>query len=552
MSTAFRRLDAGLPERRAAGDAGVPTDGRALRGWIAALPMANVAAAATRLREGLASTNRQRVDGRQRLALLEAVRPPALQVAGALGQQLAGASFPLPPSKAAPGDLAMALQQELATGYRAALAELCAPRGAVPMLRGGAVVLAGVRALQHAGEVLAGAWRVYRVPPDGSWRALHDVFGFLLSVRLHERSCDDAGDSRDGSACAHYVRSLLLALANPYRFTPREQESLAGVAAALAPLARLRERGGGEGDIGIDLESDGGPGYLPEERATSGHGVLSLDLAPLLAQLREQLEAGGEGARTIALRQRGGSAVHADAALLRRLLQGLGARAERGALRLGGGPALETVFGMRDLHFMLAGEEPFAAFLQRTSGQAMGEVAGNWRTGASDPGGATRRQARVLDQGLGGYRLLWEPGGGDGVRTRVGELVGLALPGECCGAAREWMVGVVRWLRTDADHRVDAGVELLARRALAAGVRDPSAPARTPLRGVVLAPPARGSEADYDTVLTTTEVDAAAQVLQLTLPADSLGPPMPAHTRRIEDVRLLETTGIHQRFGLAG
>jgi hypothetical protein len=158
----------------------------------------------------------------------------------------------------------------------------------------------------------------------------------------------------------------------------------------------------------------------------------------------------------------------------------------------------------------------------------------------------------VLDQGLGGYRLLWEAGAGDGVRTRVGELVGLALPGDAGGAAREWMVGVVRWLRTDADHRVDAGVELLARRALAAGVRDPAAPARTPLRGVVLAPPARGSEADYDTVLTTTEVDAAAQVLQLTLPADSLGPPMPAHTRRIEDVRLLETTGIHQRFGLAG
>jgi hypothetical protein len=94
-------------------------------------------------------------------------------------------------------------------------------------------------------------------------------------------------------------------------------------------------------------------------------------------------------------------------------------------------------------------------------------------------GGGARvpvHEARVLDQSLGGYRLAWDHA--EQIRARVGELVGLTLSDG--DELPEWMLGVVRWLRYENDGGLSAGVELLARRALAVGLRleDGSEPLR--------------------------------------------------------------------------
>src|SRR5690606_34531146 len=85
-------------------------------------------------------------------------------------------------------------------------------------------------------------------------------------------------------------------------------------------------------------------------------------------------------------------------------------------------------------------------------------------------------------QSLGGYRLRW--GRDAGLRARVGELVGLSAVG---GAdERDWMVGVIRWLRHEPQGDGDAGVELRARRAHAVGLRqmDATGHSRTALRAI--------------------------------------------------------------------
>jgi hypothetical protein len=87
----------------------------------------------------------------------------------------------------------------------------------------------------------------------------------------------------------------------------------------------------------------------------------------------------------------------------------------------------------------------------------------SWAQGSGDGARALPTRARVLDQGLGGYRLQWSAE--SGAKARIGELVGLAAPDEDEASEREWMVGVIRWLRFTLDGQVDAGVELLARQA---------------------------------------------------------------------------------------
>ncbi|MEO6688837.1 MAG: hypothetical protein ABIS07_17005 [Dokdonella sp.] len=555
MNDAYRRLSNSLPERAAPVAGAFASEPRALRAWLDALPMANFAIAAQRLRDGLSELNRQRLDGARRLEALEMLRPGVMQVAAGADKQIVGASFPLPPHKVELGALALAFQHELALCYRSALVDLCAPAGNVPFLRGKQVVLAAVRALQHGDELLAKTYLLYRTAPAGAWQRLHDVYGFLSSLRLDDRAIDDA-QTQGLNARAAYARALLLALANPYRCTQREQGELIAFTRNLAPHCEFRSSTGAARDILIHVDADRGPGYLPEERVTGQRDVLALHLDTMFAFIETQLMGTPAQARTAAFRQRGGTSLQVDVGLARRLLGTWNAHGERAHARLGGGYMLDTVLGLHDVHFALAGGTDFESFMRRVSGQMISlsedDRGAAWRVGAGNSARAARLPARVLDQSLGGYRIVWERGatGGQG-HARVGELVGVALPETNVDAKPDWMVGVIRWIRIDDQGRVDAGVELLARRALPVGARALNgAQQRAAVRGLLLAPLAANGSGDYDALVVSTEIDRTTNDIELTVPADLAGPPQLARTETVAGLRVIEATGIYQHFAL--
>jgi hypothetical protein len=555
MSEAYRRLSSSLPERQAPVAGAFASEPRALRTWVDALPMANFGVAAQRLLDGLRELNRQRLDGMRRLEALEILRPSAAQLAIATDKQIVGATFPLPAHKAVLGEFALGFQDELALGYRTALSELCAPNGSVPFLRGKQVVLAAVRALQHGDEHLSKAYLLYRTAPAGAWQSLHDAYAFIAALRLDDRAIEDV-QTQGLSAREAYVHALLVALANPYRCTQREQGELVAFARGLVPHCELRHGTGGPTDVLIHVDADRGPGYLPEERLPGQRDVLALHLATMLAFVATQLATASADARTATFRQRGGTSMQVETDLARRLVGSWSALGERAHARLGGGYRLDTVLGLHDLHFVLAGATDFEAFMRRVSGQGIslseGDRGATWRIGAGDPARATRLSARVLDQSLGGYRIVWERGtAGSQVHARVGELVGLALPEPNADARQDWMAGVIRWIRIDEQGRVDAGVELLARRVLPVGARAlDGEKQRAAVRGLLLAPLALSGSGDYDALVVSTEIDRTTQDVELTVPVDLLGPPRLARTAKVEGLRVLEATGIYQHFAL--
>lgn len=540
MSETYARLGAALPPRQTPAGEAFRAEPRALRGWLDALPLANFGAAAAQVLDGLRRFNRQRLDPAQRLDALESLRPTILQLAETAERQIVGASFPLPAPKVELGEFALAFQDELSLGYRIALVESCAPSGAVGFLRSRAVALAALRALQHGHQHLARAYLLYRVPPQGVWQALHDVHRFAAAARLDDREIDGT------SARTAYVEALLLALLNPYRYTQREQGQAAEFARVLAPHVELRERGGGKRDVLVQTDADRGPGYLAAERAGATAGVPALYLDRAFVFIDEQFARTPAGATATPFRQRGGSALALDNDLARRFVADLGAHATRGHARLGGGYRFDSVLGLHDLHYVLAGGEEFARFLRRAQDEP---------DEAERPGRAAVRVARVpvrvLDQGLGGYRLLWDRGGAQNARVRVGELVGLALPDAEPEAARDWLVGLVRWIRIDEHGAIDAGVELLARRALPVGLRAiATGDSRPAMRGVMLAPLDGGVEAGYDSLVASIELPRETTEVELVLPADEQGPPALSGIRHQRGLQLLEDTGLSRRFAL--
>ncbi|MFA5683015.1 MAG: hypothetical protein WCZ65_07435 [Lysobacteraceae bacterium] len=512
MSAEYRRLTEGLPARSAPSATSFATDSRRVKSWVASLPRANQMVAHRQLLDALQDMRSQRLDGVQRLAALEALRPVVLEAIDLLDGQAQGGSLPLPPPKAKALAELRAFEEELAFGYRLAVIELCAPAGSVPFLRGGSVALALERAIFHASRLLTRAYFVYDSPREGEWNTLHALFGFARSVSLEDKAIDEVIEEQTLSVGQIYAQALLLALSNPYRFSQREQADLWPATRDLASYVSLSGKSAGKDSFAVATDRDQGPGYIPEER-TEEHGpLLWLDL-DAVRQLLERPLADGQGG-ALSLRLRNGRTLESSVELLRRLRAGWSSAGVRRASRLAAGHALETVIGLSGLHYRLAGDVDFETFLQQSGLFGVGgeQDRAGWAPGATEGLRRASSRAQVLDQSLNGYRLRWPRE--EQVRARVGEIIGIAFG---LGEGMDyWMVGSIRWLRHGRDGSVDAGVSLLARRADAVAVRamDGAGVQRPMVRGVQYQPLGSGERRDMH-LLTSALFDTLCRRMEL-------------------------------------
>ena len=557
MSALFQRLVHDLPERHAPGKNSFATDAKSLRAWLTHLPLANPGATARLLIGALREMNQLKLDPSQRLDALELLRQPISEIVATLNKQILADSFPLPPQKRQLGQLAQDFEHELALGYAAVVYDLCAPAGAVPFLRGKAAALALTRAIQHRGSYLYQAYLLYHAPPVGAWQNLHDLFGFAVAVQADDKTSSDplCGGAQISVRTA-YIHALLFALCNPYRFTQRENSDIHGLTQIWATHCQLREGRAPAGAIAIRTDSDQSLGYLPEERESPGDGLWALEISALQRFLEGQLAMLPPGLETTQFRRKGGPTMAVDVALVERLMRVWDNGAERSQQRLAAGHQLDSVIGLHDLHYVLAGNQDFDTFLRKTRGVAISlhenDRVASWASGAAaGPARVKHLPVKVLDQSLGGYRLVWEKV--DGMRVKVGELLGLA-PLADDGEIQDWMIGAIRWLRIEASGALDAGVELLARRALPVGLRtfDAQNVPRSAMRGVLLETLNSDDESVAgSSILTPHLFDRDASEIELTRPADPFGWPAEAVVETLGDVRVSENGGGYLRVDIA-
>jgi hypothetical protein len=552
VSEVYRQLVRTIPERPAPAG-GAALDLRALRNWLAGLPLASVASTSRQVVERLQQLNRQRIAAFERIEGLEAIRPVAQQLIDMIEQQAAAAAVPLQPQKAELVARVEELHQALALGYLEALYDACAPAGAVPMLKGGRVALAGLRALQHGAERMQRAYAAYRVPAPGAWQLMHGVHRFLASVKLDERAVDDGPAAALRSPRLVYQHALLLALANPYRYSRRELPAMVALTRVMAAYCDLRD-GEVEGLRMIDVLGDREPGHAGDEEERGRQERIWIDPARLLAYVENRIVALPPGAHRVALRAPAGPSVEVDIDVVRRMVVSLADSSARGHARLPGGQPLDAVIGLHDLHRALAGGQDFDSFLHEALGIAVAshDRPAAWAQGGADLLRVLPGAARVLDQSAAGYRLCWDHGAdSDLVRMKVGDAIGLSLPAPSPDQA-DWMVGVVRWMRIDEGGRVEAGVELLARRALPVAVRslDGGAQGRPLLRGILLESlqPEHGS--GYTSLLTPVLLDRAPERLELSVPADPWAWWIAAGTRQVHGPGVIDRTGSHLHLAL--
>ncbi|MEO8672939.1 MAG: hypothetical protein ABI411_16605 [Tahibacter sp.] len=548
MNEILNRLMRDWPERHAPYRDDFATDAKSLRTWLNHLPLANPAATSRQLLDALVAMNHFRIDPQERLDALEILRAPVEQVVATLDRQILAESLPLPLAKMQWTHMVRDFERELASGYAQALHDFCMPAGKVPFLKGRPVATAATRALQHFGQCLTKVYMLYHTPPAGIWLRLHDVFLAASFLRIDDRGvADPLLDGAEITPRQAYAHAVLLALSNPYRYNQRDMADVFALTRAWAPYVGIAPGADTGEAFGVDTDADRGPGYVPGERAAATRELLAIDPIPVQRMIEGHVHHLPPGMDLLTFRLKGGPNVQARHQVVERLIHGWSGSAERSHARLTAGHLLDSVIGLHGLHYVLSGNEDFDSFMRRVRGQVISmserDSMASWANQSDIK--PPVQSAKVLDQSLGGYHLIWEQG--DQLRAKVGELVGLAPPAET-DEEQDWMVGVIRWIRVKQNGAVDAGVELLARRAQPVGVAsfDERGAVRAPARGVLL----MDIEATGDalTVLAPQAFDARQDELELTRPPDPLDWEGEAMVVRLDGVRVVEMSGTFQRL----
>lgn len=462
MSHPYQLLGDGMPGSRGLGTSLFPADARKTRLWVAALPRANAAGTQQSLALAIDSLAGQRLEGSQRLSVLEELRPAIGESIGLLKREYAGSALPLAAAKAAAAHQVEAFHLSLAHGYRLAAVELCSPSGNIPMLRGGTVGTALARSAWHYAQALAVAWRVYRAPAPGVWQGLHRVHRFAAEHRLDVRQVEDPLAGSPIEIRTAYLQALLMAITHPLAFSQQEQDTLWQATREFAARCAVTRAAPRDNAPVVPEDADRGPG----PGAVGEQPTQWLDMGAFCSEVDAALARSRDGHAELMPAR--GNGICMSVQMLERLRRSFGLSSARTHKRLPASHGLRTVFGLSSLHFYLAGQRDFESFMRQAQQHVVHHVdRASWSLAATDASRVPVHEATVLDQSLGGYRMSWAHA--SQIRARVGELVGLTLAE--ADEYPEWMLGVVRWLRYEADGGLSAGVELISRRTAAVGLR---------------------------------------------------------------------------------
>lgn len=473
--------------------------------WVEGLPQMNVGETAKRLYAAIQELNRLKTDADTRFQLMEIMRGPIRFICKSLEKHFLNKSVILPPKEAKIAGLAQALQNHLATGYKAVSMQLL-PR--VKNLDKEAKKLcqrAIHRAMCEENQVLLRSFQLYFPAPPGYWREMHLLYLIAQRFGMLEQLCDDPEEKGwESSIYEAYERALLLATAKPNQLRQQQIEQVHDAARYWAKFASVTDAQSSSGLFAIDVTSDSPPIYQSlMKRSTLPHNLRFFDASALSDHLRMllQLPAG---------QQHPVATFHAPDKfpndLARILIQAWGVLTERAFTRIDEHGQLTLCLGLSATHYFVSGRTDFNKMIQGGASILEGDSANRFiqrgPTNRRDQfeshdvwGPQINRTVQVPDAAInysieqhtsdklgeekdkypqyhcevintspGGFCLSWKQDVPPQVKT--GEIVGIMEIDK-----NHWSIGVIRWVKQFKNEGARMGIELIAPKAEACGTQ---------------------------------------------------------------------------------
>lgn len=431
--------------------------------WLQELPLLNIADTGRRLHASLTAYNRLAIEPNVRRELLELYRYPVRQIAVELQKRYVGLPLPLADKAKSTAEASRDLHTEMAYGYKhLVLAEGDADPAALKPAARAERALAIQRAIRYLTDVLAISYTAYSPYPPGTWREIHALYRRAEQLGVTNMEiADPLNTTRPaGSIADAYKHALLLDFGDPYhlpaRLTARCHQYLDRYAAN-AQLLSAPERFDGTCQFLIDPDSDrAGVAFVDEGEMEQNEARRLLNTIELARMVHGHL----------ALLQQGRTPepdglprdfyLEGAQELLRHLIMMWGVNPKRAFRRNAGDNArLDVAVGLPACHFWLHGGQRFV----RSSnfvGPLPQRSAGASKTAAPEPQPAFEPEPwQLQDEGAGGMAMSKK--GLVRAPVRVGDLIAARLPDEA-----EWVIAVVRWVKSANPSSVEIGTQRLA------------------------------------------------------------------------------------------
>lgn len=451
----------------------VETDPKALKAWLVSLPPSNVLETGRQIHDALSSLNRCKLGDEERLQLLEHYQVAIDLLEASLDVFMAAPSLPVKDKAKQAGQLARSLQQELAHGYKWVLHERLDKRFSFGSRQ---IPLLLQKVLQSYQKLNWVCCRAYQAVPAGVWLEIHALFRYAIQHKLLD---EPQGGSVTPSIGLLYKQILLLALADPYRYSPADLEKIHDLVGNYGAAAQFQPLGSTPNPAGfflVRLDADLPPQFL---------GQRPLDIEPRNAILLDTIELAKHLHKALAsVEPKIASAsdkakVLAWSELLRRVIKQWSIAPKRVFQRIRAHARVAVVGGLRATAWQVNGGKPL---LQPQALDAPLTVAGDDDAASAPTNDYPLDYWTVINESPGGYAIHAMPP--LHCQFRIGDVLALQNPDQ-----NGWMIGAVRWLQqVDGDAAVELGLQVLAPKADAGMMRPTIIHAEASFQPILLLP----------------------------------------------------------------
>ncbi len=440
-----------LPTRDPGRNINLETKPKQVEAWLTRLPLSNPIEAADIMADYLATLNQVDVAQDTRAKIIERMTPVVEDIVASLYEQYGAVPLPLHPKQQRNADLARRLLHELADNYKTLLLDWLKRR--FHLFGGNPVPLYLQRILLALQAILEISFETHDPVSSGVWIDLHQTYNYALRNGMRE-SIPESG-TKMLSIEQIYKSTLLLALADPYRFPQAELPWAKDIITRFGNLATIypaeESVKSHSGLFIVEVNTDGPPTPIARDgHPTNPRWDLLLnttELAKHLALISTHLK-NKEASDRIGLPD-----VAQDPAyptMLRRLKLNWGASLQRQSQRRKQANTrdFEVSFGLKSVHQLIA-----PAVADDTIHYGLGNH--------EQP--PTILHCKTMNASMGGLALI--KASNIPIHIRVGDVVSVRQE------KAEWSIGLVRWFRIPGQGEMCFGVQLLAPQAMAVQVR---------------------------------------------------------------------------------
>ncbi len=494
---------------------------RKVEQWIEGLPKANLGETARQVYQVLIETNQLDLPHQERTRFLESLREVVQYITDSMRKHFIGVAYPLPEKNQKIAAATREILIAMTTGYKIGIEDSL--RSNYLFQDKKQLALLVHRAISYTGQTLLTSYQIYAPYPQKLWAEMHKLYSYAESHKLNRMTIPDYQHMYvdKSSIKAEYQRHLLLWLTSPYRLRQGEVTKVYHTLERWVKYCNLVKPAqpddpAADGQFGINLGKDQPPCPINQSNFTCPPANCRvLQTEKLAERLRHDIQK-VEDVVTTTLTGIDMGRQDLSHDLLRRLSIAWRIETKRGFPRTNKHEDVQVAIGLSAIHLFLTDHheesqhipnDPFAhrAEFESSMVKSLSDenpdvwnmvypdgkdvdltkivteelaVAGESPAKTDRPPVYSAQDSQkhaeaslgswlIINESASGYCL--EYADGNSTKAQVGELVGIRRRNN--EHSWKWGIGVIRWMKFNAQQEMQLGIEMLNPDAAAIGLR---------------------------------------------------------------------------------